>query len=183
MRAVVQRVSFADVRVFDSDESVMAAPDGDASDEIYAEKNDTCDDLLNKGRIVGRIADGGLVVLLGVEAGDAENDATYMADKICGLRIFEDQEGKMNLSLLDFPGTPMLAISQFTLFGDVRKGKRPSFTAAEKPIRANELYRDFVEKVKARGVPVAEGEFQADMLVRIHNTGPVTIMIDSRKTF
>jgi D-tyrosyl-tRNA(Tyr) deacylase len=77
----------------------------------------------------------------------------------------------------------MLAVSQFTLLGDVRKGKRPSFTAAEKPERANELYRDFVNKVTAKGVHVEEGEFQSDMLVRIHNQGPVTVLIDSRKTF
>lgn len=183
MRAVVQRVAFADVTVFDSEEVAWAAMENGTYDEVYNPPDPLSDELYT-GREVGRIPYG-LVVFLGVEVGDTENDATYMADKICGLRIFEDSEGKMNLSLLDCCGSGayILAVSQFTLLGDVRKGKRPSFTTAEKPERANELYRDFVDEVTAKGIYVEEGEFQTDMLVRIHNQGPVTILIDSRKAF
>ena len=183
MRAVIQRAIFANVTVFDSEEVAWEAMNNGTYDEI-CNPPDPLSDELYTGREVGRISVG-LVVFLGVEVGDTKEDATYMADKICGLRIFEDQDSKMNLSLLDCAADEayMLAISQFTLLGDVRKGKRPSFTAAEKPERANELYRDFVNKVTANGVHVEEGEFQSDMLVRIHNQGPVTVLIDSRKTF
>lgn len=132
-------------------------------------------------KVIGEIGRG-FVVLLGVESEDSEADAKYMAEKVVGLRVFEDSEEKMNLSLMDIGGE-ILAISQFTLLGDVRKGKRPSFVKAARPETAVELYRKFIEEVKGRGVPVAEGEFQADMLVKIYNDGPVTILLDSKKIF
>ena len=177
MRAVVQRVAEADVVVFEPDLDLDVAIEEDRYNIL-----DPDDDMAYPGHISGRIG-GGLVVFLGVEVGDTVEDAAYMAEKICGLRIYEDQEGKMNLCIKDMYDESILAVSQFTLLGDVRKGKRPSFTAAERPERANELYRNFVENVKALGVSVEEGEFQAQMLVRLQNYGPVTILIDSRKTF
>lgn len=149
MRAVVQRVVFADVTV--------------------------------AGNTTG-VIDQGLMVLLGVGEGDDEKDAEYMAEKVCGLRIFEDADDKMNLSVQDVGGD-ILAVSQFTLYGDVRKGKRPSFSTAARPEEANRLYRCFIDCCKSRGVRVEEGIFQADMLVKIHNDGPVTILLDSQKTF
>lgn len=124
----------------------------------------------------------GLMVLLGVEDGDTEADALYMADKITGLRIFEDEEGKMNLSIKDVGGD-ILAVSQFTLLGDARKGKRPSFSKAARPDEANRLYRHFIDLVNERDVKTEEGVFQAEMLVRIYNDGPVTILLDSKKLF
>lgn len=124
----------------------------------------------------------GLMVLLGVEEGDTEADALYMADKITGLRIFEDEEGKMNLSIKDVGGD-ILAVSQFTLLGDARKGKRPSFSKAARPDEANRLYRHFIDLVNERDVKTEEGVFQAEMLVRIYNDGPVTILLDSKKLF
>lgn len=124
----------------------------------------------------------GLMVLLGVEEGDTEADALYMADKITGLRIFEDEEGKMNLSIKDVGGD-ILAVSQFTLLGDARKGKRPSFSKAARPDEANRLYRHFIDLVNERDVKTEEGIFQAEMLVRIYNDGPVTILLDSKKLF
>lgn len=124
----------------------------------------------------------GLMVLLGVEEGDTEQDALYMADKITGLRIFEDEEGKMNLSVKDVGGD-ILAVSQFTLLGDARKGKRPSFSKAARPDEANRLYRHFIDLVEERDVKTQEGVFQAEMLVRIYNDGPVTILLDSKKLF
>ena len=124
----------------------------------------------------------GLMVLLGVEEGDTEADALYMADKITGLRIFEDEEGKMNLSIKDVGGD-ILAVSQFTLLGDARKGKRPSFSKAARPDEANKLYRHFIDLVNERDVKTEEGVFQAEMLVRIYNDGPVTILLDSKKLF
>lgn len=132
-------------------------------------------------KTTGRI-NGGLVALLGVEEGDSEKDADYMAEKITGLRVFEDGEGKMNLSVRDVCGK-ILAVSQFTLLGDVRKGKRPSFSSAARPEEAVSLYRYFIDRVNERGVETEEGVFQADMLVRIYNDGPVTILLDSRKLF
>ena len=105
-----------------------------------------------------------------------------MADKISGLRIFEDDAGKMNLSVRDVGGS-ILAISQFTLLGDARKGKRPSFSSAARPDEADRLYRRFIDFVKEGGIKVEEGIFRAEMLVRIYNDGPVTILLDSRKTF
>ncbi len=138
-------------------------------------------DVTVEDKITGSIGHG-LTVLLGVEEGDSEDDARYMADKISGLRIFEDNEGKMNLSVVDVGGS-ILAISQFTLLGDVRKGKRPSFSSAARPDEADRLYRRFIDFVKEGGIKVEEGIFRAEMLVRIYNDGPVTILLDSRKTF
>ncbi len=134
------------------------------------------------GEVVGRI-ERGLVVLLGVETGDTEADAQALADKIIGLRIFDDPDGKMNLALQDVGGG-MLIISQFTLLGDARKGKRPSFIRAAPPEVGQSLYNYFVELVKGRGVAhVATGRFGADMEVSLINQGPVTILLDSRKLF
>lgn len=124
----------------------------------------------------------GLMVLLGVENDDEMTDVKYLADKITGLRIFEDQEEKMNLSIKDVGGD-ILAVSQFTLFGDCRKGKRPNFMKAARPEKANCLYRAFIDACKEYGVHVEEGVFQAEMLVYIENDGPVTVLLDSKKTF
>lgn len=149
MRAVVQRVTDADVSV--------------------------------DSKITGKIGKG-FVILLGVEDGDSEVDADYLVEKITGLRVFEDSEGKMNLSMMDVGGE-LLSVSQFTLLADARKGRRPSFVKAARPEEANRLYRYFNEKVREKGIRVAEGVFQAEMLVRINNDGPVTILLDSRKLF
>ena len=149
MRAVVQRVTDADVSV--------------------------------ENQVKGSIGRG-FVVLLGVEEGDNETDADYIAEKVSGLRVFDDSEGKMNLSVTDIGGE-ILSVSQFTLLADARKGRRPSFIRAAQPEEANRLYEYFNEKVREKGVPVAEGVFRADMLVRINNDGPVTILLDSRKLF
>lgn len=149
MRAVVQRVTDADVSV--------------------------------DNKITGAIKQG-FVVLLGVEDGDEKRDADYMIDKITGLRVFDDEDGKMNLSVCDIGGE-ILAVSQFTLLGDVRKGKRPSFIRAARPEEAKALYEYFIDGVKEKGIGVEEGVFQAEMLVRINNDGPVTILLDSKKTF
>ncbi len=126
--------------------------------------------------------DGGLLVFLGVEAGDEKKDLNYLVGKITGLRIFEDAEGKMNRSLLETQGS-LLVISQFTLLGDVKKGKRPSFVHAAKPALARRLYQEFIESCRLLSVPVQTGIFQADMAVELVNDGPVTILIDSRKQF
>lgn len=149
MRAVVQRVTDADVTV--------------------------------EGKVTGAI-NKGFVVLLGVEDDDDIKDVNYIVDKVSGLRIFEDEDDKMNLSLLDVGGQ-VLAVSQFTLLGDARKGKRPSFIKAARPERAKELYDEFVKQIKEKGIFTGEGIFQADMLVRINNDGPVTILLDSKKLF
>lgn len=133
------------------------------------------------GNITGSI-EKGLMVLIGVEDGDSEQDAAYIADKVTGLRIFEDENEKMNLSVKDVDGS-VLAVSQFTLLGDVRKGKRPSFTRAAEPQEANRLYRRVIEYIEAHDVHVEEGVFQAHMLVEISNDGPVTILLDSNKNF
>ena len=133
------------------------------------------------GQITGA-TDEGLVVLIGVEEGDTDKDAGYIADKVSGLRIFEDENEKMNLSVKDVGGS-ILAISQFTLLGDVRKGKRPSFITAEDPEIANRLYQQVCENIRNQGIKVETGIFQAHMLVKINNHGPVTILLDSRKTF
>ena len=122
------------------------------------------------------------MVLLGVEDGDDESDARYMADKISGLRIFEDSDGKMNLSVKDVFGK-ILAVSQFTLLGDVRKGKRPSFSKAARSEEARRLYRYFIDLLSEGDIEVQEGIFQAEMMVRILNDGPVTILLDSKKLF
>ena len=124
----------------------------------------------------------GLVVLLGVGREDTENDVNYLAEKIAGLRIFEDSEGKMNLSLLDVGGS-VLAVSQFTLYGDVRRGKRPSFDAAAPPDAARRLYDLFVERIRATGLRCETGRFQEMTQVELVNEGPVTILLDSQKTF
>lgn len=134
-----------------------------------------------EGSVVGEIG-AGLLVLLGVAQDDAEADAEYLADKVAGLRIFEDSGGKMNLALADAAGA-VLAVSQFTLFGDVRRGKRPSFDAAARPERANELYEHFVGRLRAAGLRVETGRFQAMMQVELVNDGPVTILLDSKKVF
>ena len=134
-----------------------------------------------EGETVGLI-DGGLLVFLGVEAGDEKKDLNYLVGKITGVRIFEDAEGKMNRSLLETQGS-LLVISQFTLLGDVKKGKRPSFVHAAKPALARRLYQEFIESCRLLSVPVQTGIFQADMAVELVNDGPVTILIDSRKQF
>jgi D-aminoacyl-tRNA deacylase len=149
MRAVVQRVSRARVRVGDD--------------------------------AVGDIGPG-LLVLLGVGNDDTYVDADYLADKIAGLRIFEDQHGKMNLGLAEAGGS-VLAVSQFTLYGDVRRGKRPSFDAAAPPEKARTLYEYFVERIRAAGLPCETGRFQEMMQVELVNDGPVTILLDSSKAF
>lgn len=132
-------------------------------------------------KVTGKIGQG-LMVLIGVEDGDSEKDADYIADKICGLRIFEDDQGKMNLSVVDIGGE-VLAVSQFTLLADARKGRRPSFVKAANPDDANALYRKVIEKISSNNINVEEGVFQAEMMVEIHNDGPVTILLDSSKLF
>jgi D-tyrosyl-tRNA(Tyr) deacylase len=149
MRAVVQRVSRAQVRV-----------EGEISGEIGL----------------------GVLVLLGIGREDTEADATYLAEKISGLRIFEDDEGKMNRSVQEVGGS-VLAVSQFTLYGDVRRGKRPSFDGAAVPEQARQLYEFFVEQIRAAGLRCETGRFQAMMQVALVNEGPVTILVDSRKGF
>lgn len=133
------------------------------------------------GNVVGEIGPG-LLVLLGVAKEDTEAAADYLTQKILGLRIFEDAEQKMNLSVEDTRGE-VLVVSQFTLYGDVRKGKRPSFDAAARPEEAKRLYEYFVEKVRAAGTKCRTGEFQAMMNVELVNAGPVTILVDSEKLF
>ena len=149
MRAVVQRVTRADVRV--------------------------------EGEVVGQIGLG-FLVLLGVAADDQREDAVATAAKIVGLRVFEDDEGKMNRSLSEVGGA-VLAVSQFTLLGDCRKGRRPSFIAAAAPELANRLYQEFIAEVRGQGILVETGRFQAEMQVSLVNDGPVTLLIDSRKLF
>jgi len=149
MRAVVQRVSRASVKV--------------------------------EGDITGQITEG-LLVLLGVARVDGEADADYLAEKIAGLCIFEDDAGKMNRNVVDIGGA-MLAVSQFTLLGDVRKGKRPSFDEAARPERARELYEYFVGRMRALGLRCETGRFQEMMEVELVNQGPVTILLDSKKLF
>jgi D-aminoacyl-tRNA deacylase len=125
--------------------------------------------------------DKGLLVLLGIEQGDQEIDADYLSDKIVNLRIFEDEQGKMNLSLLDIHGE-MLVVSQFTLLGDCRKGRRPSFTAAESSDRARVLCLYFIQKTMKKIDHVAQGEFQTMMSIELVNNGPVTMLLDSRRS-
>ncbi len=149
MRAVVQRVSRAQVRVGEE--------------------------------VVGKIG-AGLLVLLGIAKTDTQANADYLATKILGLRIFEDQDGKMNLSLADTRGA-VLAVSQFTLYGDVRRGKRPSFDEAAPPELARELYEYFVCKIREAGFICETGGFQAMMQVELVNDGPVTILLDSKRAF
>ncbi len=131
------------------------------------------------GQLSGSI-DKGFLVLLGVAESDTEADARLLADKAAGLRIFEDAEGKMNLSLSDVGGA-MLVVSQFTLLGDCRKGRRPSFTAAASPEVAEALYEVFVDAVAAHGIETATGRFRQHMEVELVNDGPVTLLLDSRR--
>ena len=133
------------------------------------------------GQVTGEIGPG-LLVLLGVAMADTRADADYLAEKILGLRIFEDSGGKINLSVADTAGA-LLVVSQFTLYGDVRRGKRPSFDAAAPPKPARELYEYFVEKIRAAGLRCETGRFQEMMQVELVNQGPVTILLDSAKTF
>jgi D-tyrosyl-tRNA(Tyr) deacylase len=133
------------------------------------------------GEVVGEI-EAGLLVLLGVSKGDIEAAADYLIEKIIGLRIFEDAEGKMNLSVQDAGGA-LLVVSQFTLYGDVRRGKRPSFDAAARQEEAKKLYEYFVGKIRTAGLPCETGQFQAMMEVELINSGPVTILLDSEKQF
>ena len=146
MRAVVQRVTNADVKI--------------------------------DGRVNGKIDDG-LLVLLGVGNGDTEEDMKYIADKIIKLRIFSDENDKMNLSLEDVGGS-MLVISQFTLYGDCSHGRRPYFCNAMEPVSANEMYEKFVAYIREQGIHTETGEFGADMKVSLTNDGPVTIILESK---
>lgn len=149
MRAVVQRVSHAQVKV--------------------------------EERLISRIGHG-LVVLVGVGVGDTEEDVEYLAAKLSGLRVFEDSNGKMNLSLEEVKGQ-MLLVSQFTLYGDCRKGRRPSFDQSAGAEMAQRLYNLLVESLRRKGIGVAEGKFQERMLVELANDGPVTILLDSKRHF
>ncbi|WP_027627730.1 D-aminoacyl-tRNA deacylase [Ruminiclostridium cellobioparum] len=133
------------------------------------------------GSIAGEIGKG-LTVLLGVGQEDSDRDIDYLADKIINLRIFEDNNGKMNLSLLEVGGE-LLVVSQFTLYGDCRKGRRPGYDRAARPEAAKALYEGFVEKCRGFGVKVQTGIFQAEMLVDISNDGPVTLLLDSKREF
>ena len=129
-------------------------------------------------RVTGKIGKG-LLVLLGVGKGDGESDLFFLSSKIPELRIFEDSSGKLNLSVKEIGGE-MMIVSQFTLYGDCRKGRRPSFTEAEEPAIARSLYEQFVSKLREQGVPVQTGEFQAKMEVHLINDGPVTLLLDSK---
>ena len=133
------------------------------------------------GKVIGEIGQG-ILVLLGVEPSDTEEDARQLADKTIALRIFDDAEGKMNLSLEEVAGA-ILVVSQFTLLGDCRKGRRPSFIGAAQPELAERLYDTFVGAIGSRGIPVATGRFRATMEVELVNDGPVTLLLDSRKQF
>ncbi len=134
-----------------------------------------------EGRVVGRI-DRGWLVLLGVARGDTDDDADRLADKVVGLRAFEDEAGKMNLAVAEVGGS-VLVVSQFTLLGDCRAGRRPSFLDAAEPGEAERLYLRFAGKVRSLGLPVETGTFRADMKVELLNDGPVTLLLDSRKAF
>lgn len=133
------------------------------------------------GETVGSI-DRGFLVLLGVAQGDTAADAAYLAEKTAGLRVFEDDAGKMNLALAEVGGA-VLAVSQFTLLGDCRKGRRPGFTDAAPPELADPLYNSYVAALRAQGLTVATGVFRAEMQVHLTNDGPVTLLLDSRKAF
>jgi D-tyrosyl-tRNA(Tyr) deacylase len=133
------------------------------------------------GKVTGKISRG-LLVFVGVARADTQADADYLAGKIAGLRIFDDSDGKMNLSLTDIGGA-VLVVSQFTLFGDVRRGKRPSFDGAAPPQRARELYEYFIERIRSVGLPCETGRFQENMRIDLTNDGPVTIQLDSTKLY
>ena len=137
--------------------------------------------VIVENQTVGDIGNG-LLVLLGVSVSDSESDADYLVEKTCTLRIFEDADGKMNLDVSQTGGA-ILAVSQFTLYGDVRRGRRPSFDDAARPERARQLYEYFVEQIRTRGLRCETGQFQASMQVELVNQGPVTILIDSQKQF
>ncbi|SEF92494.1 D-tyrosyl-tRNA(Tyr) deacylase [Caloramator fervidus] len=137
--------------------------------------------VMVEDRLVGKIDDG-ILVLLGVEDSDTLDDVKYMADKVCNLRIFEDENGKMNLSLIDVKGS-LLVVSQFTLYGDCRKGRRPNFMMAAKPEHAEKMYNEFIKECKRYIDNVQTGQFQAYMQVELINDGPVTLLIDSKKNF
>ncbi len=134
-----------------------------------------------EGELISLIGPG-LLVLAAVGKGDTEADVLLMANKLCELRIFEDSEGKMNLNVSQSGGAVLL-VSQFTLFGDVRKGNRPSFDGAELPVEAQRLFEQLVSRVSQRGIAVSKGKFRAHMKVSLLNDGPVTILLDSRKLF
>lgn len=134
-----------------------------------------------KGKLVGEIGEG-LLVLLGVGKEDTEEDIEYLIKKILNLRIFGDEKGKMNVSLLDIEGE-LLIVSQFTLYGDVRKGRRPSFTDSASPDKAKKMYEQFIKKCIEQNIDVETGEFGAEMDVSLINDGPVTILLDSKKNF
>ena len=133
------------------------------------------------GDVIGKIGKG-YMILIGISAEDGDKDVKYMADKVPNLRIFEDEDGKMNRSILDVGGE-ILAVSQFTLYGDARGGRRPSFSTAAKPEMANELYEKLVEALRAQGLRVETGRFRAEMQVALINDGPVTLLMDSTKAF
>ena len=134
-----------------------------------------------EGEVVGSIGRG-FLVLLGVTHADSDRDAEYLAEKVAGLRVFEDADGKMNLSLADVGGA-CLVVSQFTLYGDCRKGRRPSFVSAAPPEQAERLYEVFVGAVRSRGISVATGRFRKHMDIELVNDGPVTLLLDSGKAF
>jgi D-tyrosyl-tRNA(Tyr) deacylase len=134
-----------------------------------------------EGEVVGRIG-GGILLFLGIRKDDTQDDIKYLVEKVVGLRIFEDDAGKMNLSIADVEGE-ILVVPQFTLYADCRKGRRPSFDEAASPDIAERLYSLFVEEVKKRGVNVQTGRFRAIMDIHLVNSGPVTILLDSRKIF
>jgi D-aminoacyl-tRNA deacylase len=134
-----------------------------------------------EGELVGRIGQG-LVILLGVGCGDTEKDVEYLVEKVVNLRIFEDDNGKMNISLLEIKGE-LLVVSQFTLYGDCRKGKRPGYDKAARPEAALELYKKFVNGCRDYDINVETGVFQAMMQVELQNDGPVTLLLDSKKEF
>ena len=131
------------------------------------------------GKTVGKIGKG-LLVFLGVGDGDTDRDLNYIADKTAGLRVFSDEDDKMNLSVTDINGE-ILVVSQFTLYGDCRKGRRPNFTSSMEPVTAEKMYEDFIKTIESKGIKTAHGEFGADMQVSISNDGPVTILLDSSK--
>ncbi len=133
------------------------------------------------GQVAG-VIDRGFLVLLGVAEDDNQDDVIYLAQKIVGLRIFEDEQGKINRQLTEVGGS-VLIVSQFTLLGDCRKGRRPSFVRAARPEKAEELYRSFVAEVRGQGISVETGRFQEHMQVELVNDGPVTLLLDSRKEF
>lgn len=134
-----------------------------------------------EGELISQISKG-FLVLLGVGHDDSQQDMDYIVDKISNLRVFEDEEGKMNLSVKDIQGE-LLVVSQFTLYGDCRMGRRPSFSSAAHPTTANDFYLKVCEKLREQGIMVKTGQFAADMAVELVNDGPVTIMLDSKKDF